>query len=73
MLSREARFETSSLFELKFSLEIFPEIFDRAKQELEREVLQWGFVESREDFWKILKNSHVVVSTAKHEFFGASM
>lgn len=52
---------------------IVPEIFDSIKKDLSNEIVHYGFLKSKEEFFKVLSMSHVVVSTAKHEFFGVSM
>lgn len=50
-----------------------PEIFIHAKDVLKEEIINYGFVEKKEDYYKVLQSCHVAVSTAKHEFFGVSM
>lgn len=50
-----------------------PDIITNSKQILKDEILAFGYVESRNDYLNILSESHVAVSTAKHEFFGVSM
>ena len=47
-----------------------PPCFAEAHGRFAHRIDQWGFVESREQFRSILSGSDVVVSTAKHEFFG---
>jgi len=74
-----------TLFELKesgipFRLAVFgesfkrvPEIFWRAKELLKEEICHFGFVESRQRYLKELSAGDIVVSTAKHEFYGMAV
>ncbi|CAH1989336.1 unnamed protein product [Acanthoscelides obtectus] len=52
-----------------------PQVFEQMKSDsdLKDRFTHFGYVESKDDYYKILRNSHVAVSTAKHEFFGVSM
>lgn len=50
-----------------------PEIFSEAKMKLSKHIKHWGFVETKEEYWKLLFESNVAVSTANHEFYGVSM
>ncbi|MBP86741.1 MAG: glycosyl transferase family 1 [Planctomycetaceae bacterium] len=47
-----------------------PAVFEDARLEFAQQIDHWGYATSREEYQAVLANSDVVVSTAKHEFFG---
>lgn len=47
--------------------------FNRRRKELGEKVLHWGYVESRREYLSLVASSHIAVSTAEQEFFGAAM
>ncbi len=50
-----------------------PTCFSEARDRLSTQIEHWGFVESRDAYLQILRQSDVVVSTATHEFFGLAV
>ena len=50
-----------------------PAIFAEARERLGHKIIQYGFVESKDEYAGLLKISNIVVSTAKHEFYGISV
>lgn len=49
-----------------------PAVFGRAREEFADRIDHWGYLECRDDYFKVLAGADVFVSTAAHEFFGLS-
>lgn len=49
------------------------EIFEEAKTQLSEEIVHFGYIESKQDYYDVLTSGNVCISTATHEFFGVSM
>jgi len=50
-----------------------PQIFSVALDKLQHKILHYGYVESRDEYARLLAQGDIVVSTAKHEFYGISV
>ncbi|MCI5125640.1 MAG: DUF3524 domain-containing protein, partial [Candidatus Electrothrix sp. AR5] len=50
-----------------------PEIFAQAKTVLGDRLIHCGYVKSREEYARLLRQGDYIVSTARHEFFGISV
>lgn len=48
-------------------------LFTRAEQTWQHRVHQWGYLEQRQDYTALLQQADMVVSSARHEFFGLAM
>lgn len=55
------------------SFDDVPEVFAQAKQTFADQIVNWGFMPSREEYIKVLKQVDIVVSTALHEFYGIAV
>ncbi len=49
------------------------EVFEKAHVSLQDHIIHWGYRENYTDYLSVLSGSDIVVSTAKHEFFGISL
>ncbi len=47
-----------------------PTVFDQMKEELSDHIGAWGYIEERTEYMALIRQSHVVVSTALHDFQG---
>ncbi len=47
-----------------------PKAFEEIQSQFASQIIEWGFQESRESYWKALASADVFLSTAHHEFFG---
>jgi glycosyltransferase involved in cell wall biosynthesis len=68
--------DTGCPFELAVVGEQFraaPSVFAEARARLADRIVLWGYRESREDYARVLAGCDVVVSTARHEFFGVAV
>lgn len=50
-----------------------PLCFEEAAKRLSKEILHFGYVETREEYTGLLNKGDLIVSTARHEFFGISV
>jgi glycosyltransferase involved in cell wall biosynthesis len=50
-----------------------PACFERARQRLAHRIAHWGYLPERRDYLAMLARCRVVVSTARHEFYGLAV
>jgi len=53
--------------------EELPQVFQEAKEKLKENIYKWGFLKEKEEYYKLLEESDIVVSTTDHEFLGISI
>ncbi len=61
------------LFVLGQSFAAGPAVFEKARRELRDQIVQFGYVRSRQEYISWLQQGALVVSTARHEFYGISV
>lgn len=49
------------------------DIFGWAQSFFSKEIIHWGYVKSKEDYWLMLGRADIVFSTSFHDFFGISI
>ena len=49
------------------------EIFEIAKEKLKPKIENWGYMQSKHDYFKALSQCDLVVSTSLHEFYGVAL
>lgn len=50
-----------------------PEVFEVARTCLAHRIVQWGFIEDRAEYHRLLQRCHIVVSAARQENFGLAV
>lgn len=50
----------------------YPKIFDVIRSEFSKEVVHWGWAESKEEYQRLLLQANVLVVTSNQDFFGGS-
>lgn len=50
-----------------------PVVFHKAKTEFARSIQHFGYIENKTDYFKVIQNCDIVVSTARQENFGISI
>eukprot|EP01104_Vermistella_antarctica_P013779 TRINITY_DN4228_c0_g1_i2.p2 TRINITY_DN4228_c0_g1~~TRINITY_DN4228_c0_g1_i2.p2 ORF type:complete len:236 (-),score=51.26 TRINITY_DN4228_c0_g1_i2:449-1156(-) len=51
----------------------YPAVFDEAKERLASEIKHWGFRSNKREYYDVLREADVIVSTSFHEFYGVSV
>jgi len=50
-----------------------PKVFALAGENLRRHIIHFGYAGSEQDYFRLLRRGDIVVSTARHEFFGLAV
>jgi glycosyltransferase involved in cell wall biosynthesis len=51
----------------------YPKVFDHAKEQLKDEIIHFGYVDSREEYYSLLKRADLLPVTGIQDFFGISI
>ena len=54
------------------SFQTIPPVFDEIRSRFEKQIIRWGYQETRAEYWETLADADIFLSTATHEFFGLS-
>ncbi len=55
------------------SFEVIPDAFGVIERKYSDRIVNWGYLPTRDDYWRVLAGADVFISTATHEFFGLSV
>ena len=72
----DAALENGAEFRLALlgeNYQVRPKAFERARERYGRRIVQYGYVKSREEYFKWLKQGAIVISTAQQENFGIAV
>ena len=50
-----------------------PKVFEESKKDFVNQIVHWGYVDSFEEYAKLLWKSHIIPVTSNQEFFGGSV
>ncbi|RNA32572.1 glycosyltransferase-like domain-containing 1-like [Brachionus plicatilis] len=50
-----------------------PDVFNEARQKLGSKIEKWGYLSSKLEYFEVLSQSDIIISTSLHEFFGVSV
>jgi len=50
-----------------------PEIFEIAKERLNKHILHWGYVDNKENYYALLNQANILLVTGNQDFFGISV
>ena len=54
------------------SFRTVPPVFEEIQTRFEKQIVRWGYQETRAQYWDALAEADIFLSTATHEFFGLS-
>ena len=54
------------------SFRTVPPVFEEIRTRFQKQIVRWGYQETRAEYWEALAEADIFLSTATHEFFGLS-